>query len=316
MFIDLWNAMLTPDGQPREDLWVEDRIHPNHEGYLIRVRIMRPLLGPPDRPRPGSIGHCACSRSSTSSWSWTSSRPSHARSSPSASIATRTRPSTPGRSRCSRLSLVDYAATPVNVSRVIALLLVHDIGEIDTGDTMVFIDEGLAAARPRNGRLSSASSACCRRRARRSSCRCGRNSRTRRRPRPASRMRSIARCRCCSTSTTTARAGARTASPTSASWPVSVRRSRPAVPRSWAYLKAASRCGERRGVVWNGNLFPCPNPELIPGPDGLRPVGHDLDQLLGAHLAAGLVAPGSDARAGLDVEDLAGGGVGVACRRC
>jgi lysophospholipase L1-like esterase len=49
-FIDLWDAMLTPDGQPREDLWVEDRIHPNHEGYLIRVRIMRPLLGPPDRP--------------------------------------------------------------------------------------------------------------------------------------------------------------------------------------------------------------------------------------------------------------------------
>ena len=49
MFIDLWDAMLTPDGKPREDLWVEDRIHPNHEGYLIRVRIMRPLLGPPDR---------------------------------------------------------------------------------------------------------------------------------------------------------------------------------------------------------------------------------------------------------------------------
>jgi lysophospholipase L1-like esterase len=50
LFIDLWDAMLTPDGQPREDLWVADRIHPNHEGYLIRVRIMRPLLGPPDRP--------------------------------------------------------------------------------------------------------------------------------------------------------------------------------------------------------------------------------------------------------------------------
>ena len=48
LFIDLWDAMLTPDGQPREDLWVEDRIHPNHEGYMIRVRIMRPLLGPPD----------------------------------------------------------------------------------------------------------------------------------------------------------------------------------------------------------------------------------------------------------------------------
>lgn len=49
-FIDLWDAMLTPDGRPREDIWVEDRIHPNQEGYRIRVRLMRPLLGPPDRP--------------------------------------------------------------------------------------------------------------------------------------------------------------------------------------------------------------------------------------------------------------------------
>jgi lysophospholipase L1-like esterase len=48
-FIDLWDAMLGPDGQPREDLWVADRIHPNHDGYLIRVRIMGPLLGPPDK---------------------------------------------------------------------------------------------------------------------------------------------------------------------------------------------------------------------------------------------------------------------------
>jgi lysophospholipase L1-like esterase len=48
-FIDLWDAMLTENGQPREDLWVADRVHPNHEGYLIRVRLMRPLLGEPDR---------------------------------------------------------------------------------------------------------------------------------------------------------------------------------------------------------------------------------------------------------------------------
>jgi lysophospholipase L1-like esterase len=47
-FIDLWAAMLTPEGKPREDLWVEDRVHPNHAGYLIRVGLMRPLLGPPD----------------------------------------------------------------------------------------------------------------------------------------------------------------------------------------------------------------------------------------------------------------------------
>ena len=48
-FVDLWDAMLTPDGRPRDDIWVEDRIHPNHEGYLIRVRIMKPMLGPPDK---------------------------------------------------------------------------------------------------------------------------------------------------------------------------------------------------------------------------------------------------------------------------
>lgn len=49
-FIDLWDAMLTSDGQPREELWVEDRVHPNHAGYKLRVEIMRPLLGAPDQP--------------------------------------------------------------------------------------------------------------------------------------------------------------------------------------------------------------------------------------------------------------------------
>jgi lysophospholipase L1-like esterase len=48
-FIDLWDAMLTPEGQPREELWVEDRVHPNHAGYLIRVQHTLPLLGAPDR---------------------------------------------------------------------------------------------------------------------------------------------------------------------------------------------------------------------------------------------------------------------------
>jgi lysophospholipase L1-like esterase len=46
-FVDLWDAMLTKDGQPREDLWVEDRVHPNHAGYRLRVELTRPLLGPP-----------------------------------------------------------------------------------------------------------------------------------------------------------------------------------------------------------------------------------------------------------------------------
>ncbi len=48
-FVDLWSAMLTADGQPREDIWVEDRIHPNQAGYQIRVKLMLPLLGKADR---------------------------------------------------------------------------------------------------------------------------------------------------------------------------------------------------------------------------------------------------------------------------
>jgi lysophospholipase L1-like esterase len=46
-FVDLWSPMLAPDGKPREDLWVADRVHPNHAGYLIRVNLTKPLLGPP-----------------------------------------------------------------------------------------------------------------------------------------------------------------------------------------------------------------------------------------------------------------------------
>jgi lysophospholipase L1-like esterase len=46
-FVDLWAAMLTADGRPREDIWVEDRVHPNHAGYLLRVELTRPLLGAP-----------------------------------------------------------------------------------------------------------------------------------------------------------------------------------------------------------------------------------------------------------------------------
>jgi hypothetical protein len=46
-FVDLWEPMLTADGRPREDIWVEDRVHPNHAGYLIRVQLTRPFLGAP-----------------------------------------------------------------------------------------------------------------------------------------------------------------------------------------------------------------------------------------------------------------------------
>ena len=41
-------------------------------------------------------------------------------------------------------SMARFSAMPVNVDRVIHMLLVHDIGEIDTGDTIVYQEEGLA----------------------------------------------------------------------------------------------------------------------------------------------------------------------------
>jgi putative hydrolases of HD superfamily len=44
----------------------------------------------------------------------------------------------------SAITLSQYAAVPVNVDRVIKMLLVHDVGEIDTGDTIVYAEEGLA----------------------------------------------------------------------------------------------------------------------------------------------------------------------------
>lgn len=39
-------------------------------------------------------------------------------------------------------SLSPYAETSVDIDRVIRMLLVHDIGEIDTGDAMVFAEGG------------------------------------------------------------------------------------------------------------------------------------------------------------------------------
>jgi lysophospholipase L1-like esterase len=49
-FIDFFDAFLGPDGKPREDLFVEDRMHPSVLGYQVRVKIIRPFLGKPDRP--------------------------------------------------------------------------------------------------------------------------------------------------------------------------------------------------------------------------------------------------------------------------
>lgn len=40
------------------------------------------------------------------------------------------------------LSLAPHAPEPVDMNRVVLLLLVHDVGEIDTGDTIVYAEGG------------------------------------------------------------------------------------------------------------------------------------------------------------------------------
>ena len=41
-------------------------------------------------------------------------------------------------------SMAQFAAAPVDLNRVIPMLLVHDIGEIETGDTMFYVEGGWA----------------------------------------------------------------------------------------------------------------------------------------------------------------------------
>jgi lysophospholipase L1-like esterase len=43
-YIELWDQFLGPDGEPREDLFVEDRLHNNAAGYKIRAEVVRPHL--------------------------------------------------------------------------------------------------------------------------------------------------------------------------------------------------------------------------------------------------------------------------------
>ena len=46
-FVDLWDVTLGPDGQPRAELFVADRLHPSAEGYKLRTKLLRPAIGSP-----------------------------------------------------------------------------------------------------------------------------------------------------------------------------------------------------------------------------------------------------------------------------
>lgn len=46
-------------------------------------------------------------------------------------------------------ALEPFAAEPVDIDRVVMMLLVHDVGEIETGDTIFFVEEGLRERKER-----------------------------------------------------------------------------------------------------------------------------------------------------------------------
>ena len=48
-FIDVFPAMLGPDGQPRPEIFAADRLHMNENGYAIWKRVISPHLLPADR---------------------------------------------------------------------------------------------------------------------------------------------------------------------------------------------------------------------------------------------------------------------------
>ena len=48
-FINVFPKMLGDDGLPRPDIFVEDRLHMNAEGYKLWTEIVRPFLPAPDR---------------------------------------------------------------------------------------------------------------------------------------------------------------------------------------------------------------------------------------------------------------------------
>lgn len=50
-YIDIWNALLGPDGQPRADLHIRDRLHPNAAGYKIRAEIINKYLATVNLPK-------------------------------------------------------------------------------------------------------------------------------------------------------------------------------------------------------------------------------------------------------------------------
>jgi lysophospholipase L1-like esterase len=47
-FVDVWQPMLGPDGQPRQELFRADGLHLSPAGYILWTRLVRPHLAMPE----------------------------------------------------------------------------------------------------------------------------------------------------------------------------------------------------------------------------------------------------------------------------
>ncbi|MBA2371412.1 MAG: hypothetical protein H0V71_07165 [Chloroflexi bacterium] len=45
LYVDVFSPMLRPDGGPREDLFVADRLHLNARGYALWRELLLPIVG-------------------------------------------------------------------------------------------------------------------------------------------------------------------------------------------------------------------------------------------------------------------------------
>ncbi|MEO6540972.1 MAG: GDSL-type esterase/lipase family protein [Ferruginibacter sp.] len=43
-FVNVWDAMLGPDGQPMQEIFIQDSLHMNAKGYVIWQKIIQPYL--------------------------------------------------------------------------------------------------------------------------------------------------------------------------------------------------------------------------------------------------------------------------------
>jgi len=43
-FVSVWNAMLSADGKPKPDIYIEDQLHMNAKGYAIWQKLILPKL--------------------------------------------------------------------------------------------------------------------------------------------------------------------------------------------------------------------------------------------------------------------------------